>query len=150
MLKVTRTTSDNNNFRDLINLLDNELNIRYGVTQKINDVYNKIDSINTAVIVYFENNPIGCGCFKPYDNYTVEIKRMFVRSENRNSGIANSILQELERWARENNFSKSILETGIKQPEAIKFYKKMGYSKIDNYGPYIDNPTSICMSKKLN
>lgn len=80
---------------------------------------------------------------------SIEIKRMFVKSENRGSGIAQLILNELEKWAIENNFFKSILETGIKQPGAIRFYTKSGYVKIDNYGQYAGNSNSFCMSKNL-
>jgi len=46
-------------------------------------------------------------------------------------------------------FAKSVLETGVRQPEAIRFYTKLGCDKIDNYRQYIGNSNSICMSKEL-
>ena len=75
---------------------------------------------------------------------------MVVKPECRGNGIAKLILLELEKWAMEKGFTKSVLETGVKQPEAIRFYTKLGYVKTQNYGQYIGNENSICMSKKLN
>ncbi len=149
MFKIIRTTSDNIDFQELIEILDDDLTMRYGIAQAQNDVYNKIESLDTVVIGYLESNPIACGCFKSYNNTTTEIKRMFVKSENRGSGIAAMVLQELENWAIEKKFSEVVLETGSEQPEAIKFYTKRGYFKIDNYGQYIGNLNSVCMYKKL-
>ena len=149
MIKIIRDKSDNKDFQELVRLLDKELNSRYGNMQKQYDKYNKIEFLDTVVIGYINNNPIGCGCFKLFDKDTVEIKRMIVKLESRGSGVAKIILTELEKWASEKGFTKSVLETGKRQPEAIRFYTKHGYVKINNYGQYIDNPNSICMFKEL-
>jgi hypothetical protein len=29
-----------------------------------------------------------------------------------------------------------VLATGVKQPDAIRFYERKGYQRIDGYGPY--------------
>ena len=79
--------------------------------------------------------------------HTVEIKRMFVRPENRGSGAAKQLLDELEKWAIEFGCSRAVLETGMKNPEAIRFYTKSGYATIENYGQYVGMETSICMAK---
>jgi GNAT superfamily N-acetyltransferase len=150
MIRIIRNTSDSNDFRELIRLLDKELNDRYGRFQTQYEKYNRIDSLDTVVIAYSDDIPVGCGCFRRFDNETVEIKRMFVKPDMRSIGIAGKILSELEKWAVENEFSELILETGIKQPEAIRFYTKKGYAVIDNFGQYIGNSNSICMSKYLN
>ena len=72
---------------------------------------------------------------------------MFVRLENRGRGIAGEILNELETWAKELNFSEFVLETGVKQPEAIRLYQKSGYETIPNYGQYLNVENSVCMKK---
>lgn len=149
MFTVIRTTSENRDFSTLVQLLDKELNARYGLLQKQYDQYNRIDLLETVVIGYEDHTPIGCGCFKEFDRNSVEIKRMMVKPEKRGSGIARLLLVELERWAAEKGFTRSVLETGVKQPEAIRFYNKLGYSRIDNYGQYIGNENSICLSKTL-
>jgi GNAT superfamily N-acetyltransferase len=64
-------------------------------------------------------------------------------------GIASHLLQELEAWATTLGYSYAILETGVKQPEAIRLYEKNGYAFIDKYGPYVEMESSVCMKKVL-
>jgi GNAT superfamily N-acetyltransferase len=149
MIKLQRTTSDNEDFRLLISELDKELRSRYQEKQGIYDRYNIIENNPNVVIAYREELPVGCGCFKKFDDRSVEIKRMFVRPEYRGQKIAASILQQLENWAIELNISGTVLETGIKQPDAIHLYRKSGYIVVENYGPYKGLPESICMQKNL-
>ena len=149
MIRLQRTTSDNEDFRLLIPELDRELKSRYEERQAIYDRYNIIENNRNVVIAYKDEMPVGCGCFKKFDDRSVEIKRMFVKPEYRGQKIAASILQELENWAIELNISGTVLETGIKQPEAIHLYRKSGYIVVENYGPYKGLPESICMQKNL-
>ena len=81
------------------------------------------------------------------DDKTVEIKRMFVKEEYRGTKTASSILKSLENWASEKGFTKCVLETGNRQVEAIKFYKKAGYKSIPNYGQYTHMEDSNCFEK---
>ena len=150
MISIIRTTSDNKDFRELISQLDSDLAERNGELQAEYDKHNIIESIDTAVIAYVENQAVGCGCFKNYDNETVEIKRIFVKKEMRGKGISKMILKELENWAVEKGFIYSILETGVQQLEAINLYEKKNYNRIDNYGQYVNMPTSVCMKKNLS
>jgi len=147
MIKLLRCNSNNKEFRDLVILLDKDLNSMYGILQAQYEKFNKIESIETVVVAYQDKIPIGCGCFKKFDTSSVEIKRMFVKKENRGKGIAKMILTELERWAKENGNITSFLETGIKQHKAISFYTNFGYKRIENFGQYFGNNNSICMSK---
>lgn len=148
-IEIQRCDSTNADFRNLIKSLDAELDERYGNLQKQYDVYNKIEFLETVVVAYEENTPVGCGCFKSTDDQNVEMKRVFVRNNCRGKGIASLVLNELECWAKEKGFQYSILETGSKQHEAISLYKKCGYNVIDNFGQYIGNTNSICMKKAL-
>lgn len=149
MTRILRTNSENKDFKELVKILDKDLAIRDGEDHSFYAQFNKIDSIKFAVIIYVNDKPVGCGAFKNYDNETVEIKRMFVLEENRGRGIGAHILNELEKWAVEENFKFAILETGKKQPEAIRLYKKSGYKLIENYGQYKDIENSVCMKKRL-
>jgi len=149
MLETYRVNSDSKDFQSLVKLLDEELNQTYGIIQKQYDKLNVIENLETVVVGYVNGFASGCGCFKKYDAGSIEIKRMFVKKEERGSGIAAIILMELEKWAKEKGYTSSILETGIKQAAAMKFYAKMGYNRIENYGAYIGNENSLCMAKKL-
>ncbi|WP_426670516.1 GNAT family N-acetyltransferase [Mucilaginibacter sp. McL0603] len=148
-ITLKRTTSSNPDFRNLTILLDKELHNQYGDLQSEYDRYNHIIDINTVVIAYRDQSAVGCGCFKQIDDTSAELKRMFVKADERGQGIASSILTELELWAKEIGFSYSILETGDKQHEAIALYQKIGYVIIPNYGQYSGMESSICMRKEL-
>ena len=102
-----------------------------------------------CIMIYIDDAAVGCGAFKRHSEEAAEIKRMFVKPENRGERIAAQILTELEMWAREMDFSECVLETGFKQPEAIALYKRCDYEVITNYGQYAEVTTSVCMKKKI-
>ena len=149
MLKIIRTDSANEDFRALVRLLDEELAVRDGDEHGYYAQFNKIDRLATVVVAYADGAAAGCGAFKPFDTETVEIKRMFVRPERRGRGVAGAILAELEKWALEAGYRAAVLETGKKQPEAIRLYEKSGYDYIPNYGQYIGMDNSVCLRKAL-
>lgn len=149
MLRLIRTDSLNNDFRKLVTELDKELAIRDGADHSFFAQFNKIDHIRHVVLAYSGDEPVGCGAIKEFAPATMEVKRMFVPLERRGQGIASLVLSELENWAKEMNYGSCILETGLKQPEAIRLYKKNAYTIIPNYGQYADVASSVCFEKKL-
>lgn len=42
-----------------------------------------------------------------------------------------------------------VLETGIRQPEAISLYRSCGYEPISGFGLHKDAPGSRCFAKPL-
>jgi GNAT superfamily N-acetyltransferase len=149
MFELKRTTSNDSDFQTLVHLLDKELAVRDGSEHSFYAQFNKTDTIKNVIVYYDEGAAVGCGAFKEFDKRTVEIKRMFVHQNFRGKGIGAVILKELERWAAELNYSASILETGKKQPEAIRLYQKAGYAIIPNYGQYEHVENSVCMKKAI-
>ena len=149
MIEIKRTSSSEIDFQHLVSELDGELSKRNGETNEFFAQYNKIDQIKNVIIATIDNKPVGCGAMKAYDSDTMEIKRMFVPIEMRGKGIAVHILKNLEKWAKEMNYSKCILETGNKMPEAIRLYEKSNYKVVPNYGQYNGIEDSICFEKHL-
>ncbi len=150
MIHLRRTNSKNEDFIKLVKELDADLAIRDGDDHPFYDQFNQLDSIKYTVVAYNEINcAVGCGAIKQFEPSVMEVKRMFVPLELRGKGIAVEILKELEIWAMELGNRKCILETGIKQPEAISLYKKCGYKFVDNYGQYAGVENSVCFEKLL-
>ena len=147
MIKILRTDSNNRDFIELVKYLDADLAIRDGDENPFYAQFNKIDKIKYVVVAYENDNPVGCGAIKEYAPNTMEIKRMYTSPGRRGKGIASKVLTELEKWASEMSFERCILETGIKQPEAIALYKKNGYQLIQNYGQYAGVENSVCFMK---
>jgi putative acetyltransferase len=149
MISFRRTNSHDQHFKDLVALLDNELSGIDGSDHSFYSQYNKIDMIRHAIVCYENDIPVGCGAFKHFEDDTVEIKRMFVAPHSRGKGIGRLILHELETWAAELNYKHCILETGRRQPDAIRLYEKAGYQTIGNYGQYKNVDNSVCMQKAI-
>lgn len=149
MLRLIRTTSENTDFQQLVQLLDRDLAQRDGDEHGFYAQYNKIDLIKHAVVAYAGDEPVGCGAFKEYAPDSVEIKRMFVLPVHRQRGVARAVLAELEGWAAELGYATCVLETGKRQPEAIALYQRSGYAFTPNYGQYIGIDNSVCLRKRL-
>jgi GNAT superfamily N-acetyltransferase len=130
-------------------LLDAELAERDGSENAFYAQFNSIDKIKYAVIAYDDGGAVGCGAIKEYSQGTMEVKRMYTRPAARGRGIATLILKELEKWARELQSERCILETGLRQPEAIRLYQKNGYQIIPNYGQYAGVENSVCFAKSI-
>ena len=148
MIEYYACDTANEAFIGLITCLDAELIKRYGAAQAAYQPHNVIDS-GEAIIASENGFHVGCGCFRPYDEDTVEIKRMYVRPEYRGRGVARELLIRLESCAKKKGYRSAVLETGRGQPEAIRLYEKSGYVRIPNYASYADMPESICFKKGL-
>lgn len=149
MITLIRTDSNNFDFIELVKHLDSDLAIRDGDDHAFYNQFNGITMIKYTIIAYEGKNAVGCGAIKAFDTKTMEIKRMYVSTEQRGKGIAGKILNELEHWANELGHERCILETGINQPEALALYHKSGYKRIPNYGQYENVMSSFCFEKKL-
>lgn len=149
MVTLNRTNSDDPQFQELIIALDKDLWTRYPEVQQDYEVLDKVKNIPTVVVAYADALPVGCACFRPFDAHTIEVKRMFVHPAYRGQGIAYAILKELETWAISQGFTRAVLETGIRQPEAIALYQKSGYTFMDKYPPYEQMENSVCLQKPL-
>ncbi|GLU53484.1 GNAT family N-acetyltransferase [Dyadobacter frigoris] len=150
MLNLIRTNSDDPVFISLVKKLDADLAERDGADHAFYSQFNKIDKIKHAVVAFENNEPIGCGAMKEFMPDSMEMKRMYTAPLGRGKGIATAVLTELEKWAAELSYKKCVLETGKRQPEAIKLYEKNGYKNIPNYGQYIGIENSVCFEKELN
>ena len=149
MLRIVRTNSEHEDFIALVRLLDADLALRDGEDHSFYAQFNTLGAIKHALVAYVGEIPVGCGAIKQYNDKAMEVKRMFTRPEFRGKGIASLILGELENWARELKYGACVLETGLRQPEAIALYEKNGYRAIENYGQYAGVENSRCFEKKL-
>ncbi|MGE3285012.1 MAG: GNAT family N-acetyltransferase [Pseudonocardia sp.] len=109
------------------------------------------------VVGYTGGEPVAAGGFRVRSTAEdsavcdgdAEIKRMYVADHHRGRGFARAVLAELERVARELRCRRTILETGIRQPEAIALYRSSGYVTIPPFGIYRRHPGCRCFAKAL-
>ena len=149
MLTIRRCSSENADFQALVRLLDAELAISDGDQHGFYHQYNGISDIKYALVAYKNESPIGCGAIKDFSAAQMEVKRMYVLESHRGKGYASQILKALEQWTAELGRSHCILETGKKQPDAIRLYERNGYEIIENYGQYAGVENSVCFEKRV-
>ncbi|GGX10680.1 GNAT family N-acetyltransferase [Undibacterium macrobrachii] len=149
MIQLIRTDSQDPHFQNLVIELDRYLATTDGDEHAFYAQYNKSDSLKYVVVAFDGEQAIGCGAIKPYADSVMEVKRMYVAPVARGKGVASIILQELESWTRELAQQKCLLETGVKQLEAIRLYQKNGYQVVPNYGQYQGMANSVCFEKSV-
>jgi putative acetyltransferase len=101
------------------------------------------------LLAYRGDRAIGMGAHRPIDAVRTELRRMYVLRDERQRGAAGAILARLEQHAADHGFEEVVLETGYKQESAMRLYEARGYRRIEAFGPYIGDPTSVCFAKPL-
>jgi putative acetyltransferase len=101
------------------------------------------------VVAYAGDRAVGCGALRPYDVDIAEVKRMYTVPPWRGHGVAAAVLAELERHARAFGYPTMRIETGDRQPGAIRLYERSGYRHIPPFGPYVAWNDSVCFEKPL-
>lgn len=138
--------------RDLILALNSELSGRYpeqGACHFRLDADEVAEGRGAFLVAYRGQRPIGCGAVRRIEEGTGELKRMYVCLEERSRGVGRAILDALEEEAKQLRIHKLVLETGIRNPEAIAMYTRAGFSHIEPFGEYVGSPVSVCMAKEL-
>ncbi len=149
MTHLLRADALHPDFIKLVRLLDADLATRDGDEHAFYATFNTTDHLRQVIIAYQDELPVACGAIRPYAEASMEVKRMYTLPTYRGKGIAGQVLTALESWATDLHAFRCILETGLKQPEAIALYTRHGYTRIPNYGPYVDVKNSLCFEKLL-
>ncbi len=100
------------------------------------------------LVAYVDDVPAACGGWRA-DGTDAELKRMYVTQAHRGRGLARAVLAELERTAMEAGFTRMILESGSRQPEALALYASAGYTDVPSFGYYADAEESVHLGKSL-
>lgn len=101
------------------------------------------------LVARVDGAPVACGAVRLIDPATGEVKRMYTRASVRGQDVARAVLDELVRAARDLGARRLVLETGVRQPEAIALYERAGFAPIARFGEYVDSPLSVCMARDL-
>jgi len=145
---------------ELRRLMDEEMGIRYEL-DSIDPVALaaitgalSVDPASIAATVLAISDggtPTGHAALRPHGDDGWEVKRVIVLPEARGEGIGLGLMQQVERIAREAGVSRLILQTGDRQPEAVRLYERLGYTPIPVYPPYdVALPQSFCFEKLLD
>jgi GNAT superfamily N-acetyltransferase len=79
----------------------------------------------------------------------LEVKRVYVTPEARGTGVAAALMVAAERAALVLGAARIVLQTGDRQPDAVRLYEKTGYTPVPVFAPYDELPFSLCFAKPL-
>ena len=135
----------------LIRRLDDYLLHLYPAESNHLDSAQELSKSHVHLLAAFENErPLGCGAVKLLPHGYGEIKRMYVSDGVRGKGIGQQLLIALERIAVAAGYTLLRLETGVHQPEALRFFKRNGFRQVARFGNYPNDPLSVFMEKRLD
>lgn len=103
----------------------------------------------TYLIAYLDGKPLACGALRPLDESGVEARRIFVVKHARRRGLGRTILRALEAAAGRFGYTFMRLETGNRQLSAMALYTSYGFARIEPFGEYVADPTSVCYEKAV-
>jgi len=151
-LFVSAESPNNRECLDLLTQLRTELSEKYPDELRGTPLIpEELAAAGAAFLVARRNGKlVGCGAIRPHAPGVAEVKRMFVVREARGYGVGRAILENLETFAKHFGYRSVRLETGLKQPEAISLYESAGYHRAPCYGPFRENPMSVCFEKELS
>jgi GNAT superfamily N-acetyltransferase len=94
-----------------------------------------------------ECKAVGCVALRklPRQANCGEIKRMYVQSSYRGTGIAGSLLAALEKYALERGYDWLYLDTAASMQAAAKFYSRNSYKPCERYN---SNPQAVLFMRK--
>jgi putative acetyltransferase len=127
-----------------------ELTIRYETPDSEPGPAPTAADITVFLVAFDGDRAVACGGLRQFDERHGEVKRMYVIPERRGSGLAADILHALEARARDRGWERVVLETGERQPDAIRFYEREGYMRIPNFGHYLHSEPSLCFERRLD
>ena len=113
------------------------------------------DPLGQFFVGYLDDQPVATGAWRRSSvkalgaDVTAEVKRMYVVPAAQRRGLARRMLAHLEATAAEAGIEALVLETGMKQPEAIELYLSAGYEPIPGFGHYRGSDLSRCFARRL-
>jgi GNAT superfamily N-acetyltransferase len=97
----------------------------------------------TLLLATADETPVGCVALRQHEPGVGIVKRLYVRATHRRLGIAGLLMDALHAHAAEVGFGRLVLDVRPGRPEAIAFYRGLGYTDI---APYVDAPM-VCLGR---
>lgn len=92
---------------------------------------------------------LGVGALSAAGDGVFEVRRLFVRPDSRGQGVGDLLLLELLAQAEELQAPAVVAQIGELQLHAAGLLVRNGFVRIRPFGPYRDEPGSMCFSRAL-
>lgn len=151
-MEIRETTYDDPDVTALVDAVQAEYAVRYGGSGDTSPIEGNEFAVpyGRFFLGYEDGVPVAMGGLRRHtEDGAVEIKRMYVVPAARGRALSRQMLAALEGAASELGASRIVLETGMRQPEAMRLYETSGYERIPGFGYYKDAPLSVSYGKRL-
>jgi GNAT superfamily N-acetyltransferase len=155
-LRIERLPITHPDARLLVEAVQEEYVVRYGGRDESPvDPADFQDPLGQFFVGYLDGDPVATGAWRRSSvralgaEVTAEVKRMYVVPRAQRRGVARRMLAHLEATAAAEGVEALVLETGIKQPEAIELYLSSGYEPIPGFGYYCGSELSRCFGRLI-
>lgn len=136
VVRIIRVNEIDEEVRALIFELDSVLSAEYSDEQRHGLNLDQLISPNMRFYKIYSGEAVaGCGGAALFEQFA-EVKRMYVRPHFRSQGLADELMNHLERNVLDSGLGILRLETGSRQLAAIKFYLKRGFRECKAFEPY--------------
>jgi putative acetyltransferase len=136
-IRIEQVHSANDEVRALIFELDSELAVAYPPEQMHGLTLRSLFEPHVQFFVArIGEAAVGCGGIAFFDGFA-EVKRMYVRPATRGDGAAQALLAHIEGVARAAAVPLLRLETGVRQPAALRLYERAGFRPCAAFGLYL-------------
>ena len=150
-ITITEERADSAEAMGLIGELDAVLTPLYAAESRHGFSVEKLLREGVAFfVVRVDGAAAGCGGILLVGQDYGEVKRMYVRPAFRGLGLAYRLLNHLADYSHARGITVLRLETGVHQQEAIRLYERYGFQRVPPFGPYRDDPVSLCYEKRLD
>lgn len=155
-LRIERRTLDHPDAARLVERVQAEYAVLYGAPDDAPlDVAEFAEGAGAFLVGYLDGEPVATAAWRWHEvppgvtaGPAAELKRMYVVPARRRQGWARRMLTAVEDDARASGARSTVLETGLRQPEAIALYLSSGYGEVPGFGHYQWSPLSRCYAKE--
>jgi putative acetyltransferase len=152
---VSITIATESPLQDDVRALVSALNeFTYGLTPKEYRHHMTVEQMAGADTTVFiardeDGAALGMGALRRHANGVGEVKRMFVRPEAQGRGVGGAILAHVEQLAREEGFTRLVLETGSNFDAARRVYERGAFQTCGPVLEYAPSPWTAFYAKPL-
>jgi putative acetyltransferase len=106
---------------------------------------------DTTLLVARDANgaPLGMGALRRHADGVGEVKRMYVKPQAQGRGVGGAILARIEELAREEGFTRLVLETGSNFDAARRIYERGAFRPCAQVLDYPPSPWTAFYAKEL-
>jgi GNAT superfamily N-acetyltransferase len=117
--------------------VEDNFRVSFDIATMLDEDMNTLDKFmppkGRLLLGYVENQPAGIACLKALTDTIGEVKRMYVRPQDRKIGLGRALLNQLLEEAHQIGYEQVRLDSASFMKEAHQLYRTSGFREIEAY-----------------